>query len=361
MTSDSPPVLNPRNHNIRIAALLLLAVITLGCGCTTLLHHLEPNPHWLSQVMPPINGIFHLILLILLYRQPERLNVVLWTGVLGALGSMLFSVGYFTFQAAFNPDIQLVVTFPPISAMPLGIIMGMFVFARNRQILITAIATWLLIALPVLIYLVCHREELFTPRGLDLVVTLGPVMAIFSALIPFHGGVEQTVTSLRSERAHMQALAERDPLTQLYNRRGMETFFSALFLAPNTALGVILFDIDHFKAVNDRYGHDIGDTVLQQVAQRCSTVLRQDDRFARWGGEEFLIVIPGVGDRVLKAIAEELRIAIATEKIEPVGQVTASFGITRLGVNDTIDSVLKRVDQAMYAAKTEGRNCVIRR
>lgn len=361
MTSDSPSVLNPRNHNIRIAALSLLAVITLGCGFTTVLHYLEPNPHRLSQVMPPINGIFHLILLIVLYRQPEKLNVVLWTGVLGALGSLLFSIGYFTLQATFNPDIQLIETFPPISAMPLGMIMGMFVFARNRQILMTAIATWLLIALPVLIYLVCHREELLTPRGLDLMVTLGPVMAVLSALIPFHSGIEQTVTSLRSERAHMQALAERDPLTQLYNRRGMETFFAALFLSPNTSLGVILFDIDHFKAVNDRYGHDIGDQVLQQVAQRCNSVLRQDDRFARWGGEEFLIVIPGVGDRILNAIAEELRVAISTENIEPVGQVTASFGVTRLGTEDSIDSVLKRVDQAMYAAKTEGRNRVVRR
>ncbi len=309
--------------------------------------------------MPPINGIFHLILLIVLYRQPEKLNVVLWTGVLGALGSLLFSMGYFTLQATFNPDIQLIETFPPISAMPLGIIMSMFVFARNRQILTTAIAAWLLFALPVLLYLACHLEELFTPRGLDLVVTLGPVMAVLSALIPFHSGIEQTVKSLRSERAQMQTLAERDPLTQLYNRRGMETFFSALFMASEATLGVILFDIDHFKAVNDRYGHDVGDQVLRQVAQRCGAVLRQDDRFARWGGEEFLIVVPGVGDRVLKAIAEELRVAISTEDIKPVGQVTASFGVTRLGTEDTIDSVLKRVDQAMYAAKVEGRNRVV--
>ncbi|MGD1907125.1 MAG: GGDEF domain-containing protein [Leptolyngbyaceae cyanobacterium] len=331
----------------------------------TVLHRLEPEPHVLSGVMPVVNGIFYLILLIVLYRQPQKLNMVLWTGVLGGLGSLLFGVWYFTLQAAFSRDIQLIDTLPPMSAMPLGMIMGMFVFARNRQILIAAIATWLLIALPILIYLACHHEELFTPRGLDLTITLGPVTAILSALIPFHSGVEQTVTSLRSERAQMQALAERDPLTQLYNRRGMESFFTALFLSPNTRLGVILFDIDHFKTVNDRYGHDMGDRVLQRVTQRCSRVLRQDDRFARWGGEEFLVVIPGVGDgqrpvpwdhRVLNAIAEELRIAIATEAIEPVGQVTASFGVTRLGANDTIDSVLKRVDQAMYQAKQQGRN-----
>ena len=92
---------------------------------------------------------------------------------------------------------------------------------------------------------------------------------------------------------------------------------------------------------------------------RCSQVLRKNDCLARWGGEEFLVVLRHVGDEVLERIAEELRLAIASEEIEPAGSVTASFGVSLVKPTDTIATLLQRVDKAMYAAKTSGRNRVM--
>ena len=122
---------------------------------------------------------------------------------------------------------------------------------------------------------------------------------------------------------------------------------------------MILFDVDHFKRINDTYGHQAGDVVLVTVARRCSQVLRKHDCLARWGGEEFLVVLRHVGAEVIERIAEELRLAIASEEIEPVGTVTASFGVSLVKPTDTIETLLQRVDQAMYAAKTSGRNRVM--
>ena len=187
-------------------------------------------------------------------------------------------------------------------------------------------------------------------------------MIIVSALIPLHKGIEQKMLSLQKERAQMQLLSERDPLTQLYNRRGIENVFSNFAIATQARqsnIGAILFDIDRFKSINDRYGHNIGDIVLSQVTQRCQERLRQDDLFARWGGEEFLILVQGVEEKVLHRIAEDLRAIISAEPIEPVGIVTASFGVTQFYPTDSMESLLKRADEAMYLAKHQGRDRVV--
>jgi diguanylate cyclase (GGDEF)-like protein len=192
-----------------------------------------------------------------------------------------------------------------------------------------------------------------------MAIALGPVMGMVLLLIPFHRGVEHKITSLQSERSQLQILSERDSLTQLYNRRAAENCLADFVAEANPSNGIVLFDIDRFKSINDRFGHGVGDIVLRQVAQRCAALVRKDDLLARWGGEEFLILIRGADDRNLYAIAEDLRYAIASEPIEPVGTVTASFGVTQIHATDSVDSLLKRADEAMYEAKEAGRNRVV--
>ncbi len=351
--------LNTRETSIRKAAFFLLTLVVLGSGFVTLLHQLDPDPQLLSLVLPPLNLIINSVLLFYLYRNPEKTILVCWIAAILILINLVITTWFFTLQATFSEDIRLVESFPPISSLPLVVIVTMFIFARPNQVLIAALVTWSFIALPILIYLGLVPSELFTPRGLEMTLTLGPVMGTISALIPLHRGIEQTVSSLKREREQMQNLSERDPLTQLYNRRGLEAIFSELLTTRDLSLGVILFDIDHFKNVNDQYGHHAGDTVLCQVAQRCKSILRHDDYLARWGGEEFLVLIQGIGDKALYRIAEDLRMVISDKPIQPVGTVTASLGVTQFCPTDSIESLLQRVDEAMYSAKQQGRNRVV--
>ncbi len=126
---------------------------------------------------------------------------------------------------------------------------------------------------------------------------------------------------------------------------------------------LIAFDLDHFKAVNDTYGHAMGDEVLRQTADACDETLRQSDIFGRLGGEEFAVLVPHTGRASALAVAEKLRTAIAARHFSaPSGSfgVTASFGIASFGpASDDIDSLLQHADEALYAAKSAGRNrCV---
>ncbi|MDO9694592.1 MAG: sensor domain-containing diguanylate cyclase [Candidatus Latescibacteria bacterium] len=163
--------------------------------------------------------------------------------------------------------------------------------------------------------------------------------------------------------ARLQRIAAIDPLTGVLNRRfGMrrlrEEFQGAV--RQGTPLGVVMFDIDHFKRVNDTYGHLAGDRVLAETARRAQGVLRESDVLLRYGGEEFVVIVPGAGEGALVAVAERIRLAIAATPVNDGGleiPVTVSAGIgTLCGREEKEESLLKRADEALYAAKEGGRN-----
>ena len=162
-------------------------------------------------------------------------------------------------------------------------------------------------------------------------------------------------------------MAITDALTGLYNRRYMETHVGTLVeqaLARGKPLTVLILDIDYFKAINDTYGHDAGDDVLREFAIRIRKSIRGIDLACRYGGEEFVVVMPETDLAVAAIVAERLRRRIAGEQF-PIEQgaraveVTISIGIAGLGPNDTPASVIKRADQALYRAKRDGRNRVV--
>ena len=120
-----------------------------------------------------------------------------------------------------------------------------------------------------------------------------------------------------------------------------------------------MFDLDRFKSINDTHGHPVGDRVLQAVADLCRRLVRDNGCVARWGGEEFLVVVPNVEAHSLQRVAERLRGAIADLSVAPARQVTASFGVTMLDDSDSLTTVLQRADRALYQAKWKGGNCVV--
>ncbi|WP_457640738.1 GGDEF domain-containing protein [Persephonella sp.] len=156
-------------------------------------------------------------------------------------------------------------------------------------------------------------------------------------------------------------MAEIDPLTGIYNKSKfnqllqLELERSKRYGRP---LSLILFDIDYFKKINDTYGHQAGDYVLKTLAQIVSSNIRATDYFARWGGEEFVILAPETDIEGAQILAEKIRKTIEEYPFDTVGKVTSSFGVTEASLKDTPDSFVKRADVALYKAKDRGRNRV---
>ncbi len=172
---------------------------------------------------------------------------------------------------------------------------------------------------------------------------------------------------LRARLEESVELAVVDPLTGLHNRRYMEEHLRTLVaqaIRTGRPLSLLIADIDHFKAVNDTWGHDVGDKVLRQVAQRFRQNIRSMDLACRFGGEEFVGIMPDLDLARALQVGERLRASIAGDVItvgpgKPL-QVTASVGLAALaGWDDTPDSLIKRADLALYAAKRRGRNRVM--
>lgn len=200
--------------------------------------------------------------------------------------------------------------------------------------------------------------------ALPAALTSSGVLAL-GALWPYLGVlgialVWQRLHLAREQRRRWRAELEArtDALTGLLNRRGLdERLHAALRGTPKgVPLGVILFDLDHFKRVNDSCGHETGDAVLAGAARELRTVLRQTDVFGRWGGEEFLVVLPGVSARAAHTVAERLRVHLRTHVLAGERAVTASFGVATWRPEDSLGTLLARADARMYAAKRSGRD-----
>jgi two-component system cell cycle response regulator len=170
---------------------------------------------------------------------------------------------------------------------------------------------------------------------------------------------------LRQNYERSLSLALTDSLTGLYNRRYMTRHLEGLVqraAGVGKSLSVMLFDIDHFKSINDTYGHDVGDEVLKVLAQRVSGNMRNFDMVARHGGEEFVVVMPDTSGEIAQSVCERLCQRIAGEPFRIASEpglvnVTVSIGLTDFqGAGDSADDMLKRADRAMYRAKNGGRN-----
>ncbi len=165
--------------------------------------------------------------------------------------------------------------------------------------------------------------------------------------------------------ASLRKLAETDPLTNLMNRRAfMETAADAMryFQRYNRAIATLVVDIDHFKHVNDDYGHAAGDSVIRRVGELIAQTLRETDKVARFGGEEFVVLLREVSEHEAHELAERIRLVIAESIIPFDGNdlsVTVSIGCAAITSHDRdVEELIERADRALYAAKAGGRNCV---
>ncbi len=162
-------------------------------------------------------------------------------------------------------------------------------------------------------------------------------------------------------RDRIEYLADHDPLTGLYNRYYFEQAFERIWLAAQRGqppFAVMICDIDHFKRVNDRFGHDAGDTVLEGVARTLRETARRTDLIARQGGEEFVVLAMDLRPETSFFYAERLRLAVASQSFLEGIQVTISIGIACYSPGQDRKTLLKKADEALYQAKNSGRNCI---
>lgn len=165
--------------------------------------------------------------------------------------------------------------------------------------------------------------------------------------------------SAKSAAKVYEHLAYFDELTGIANRRKLVNILEKEISRSQryeTPLSIIIFDIDHFKTVNDSYGHNVGDKVLKAIANSVANTIRTNDCLGRWGGEEFMCVLPNTTANVAFEMAERLRLGISDSLLDGGPDITASFGIAQLINLDNFDSFVLRADQALYNAKDQGRN-----
>ena len=173
---------------------------------------------------------------------------------------------------------------------------------------------------------------------------------------------------LTRSRKKIVKLSQIDDLTGIYNRRGLEKAFKRLhnyrLANPPVGFSILLMDLDKFKSINDRFGHDVGDLALKALADQTRKMIRSKDVFGRFGGEEFLVLLPETTSEEARILAERIRKGIASAAIELPGQgeaisVTVSIGCATSDGSSDVDPVLKAADKAMYQAKANGRNRVV--
>jgi diguanylate cyclase (GGDEF)-like protein/hemerythrin-like metal-binding protein len=164
---------------------------------------------------------------------------------------------------------------------------------------------------------------------------------------------------LTKKNEFLEKISNTDELTGVFNRHFLEQTVISEMVRQNRyqePLSMIMIDLDHFKKINDTYGHDIGDLVLLEVSCRIKKAIRDTDYLFRWGGEEFLILVPHTDLDGARNLAEKVRQTLISAPIATVGIVTGSFGVAERQIGESRKDWFRRVDQTMYRAKTNGRN-----
>ncbi len=195
--------------------------------------------------------------------------------------------------------------------------------------------------------------------ALDFYLEFAISHVVLIGLLVLFARARGQIGQAQRELAAMGVLARTDSLTGALNRRGFHEQLDREALRSegrDCRLAFVLLDLDHFKLVNDRYGHPTGDRVLMELSQLLTGLVRTSDELGRWGGEEFVILMRRAAPGEALFLADRLRRAIGDHTFSEVGALTASFGVAELGPDDDLEDLIAEADEALYRAKMLGRN-----
>lgn len=224
----------------RRVVLTMLSLATIGATIATVLHRLQPHPHLVYLITPPLSAIAFLILLIRLYTKPESLQQVIHLGLLAGVLLVVVPSWLSTLKAMVSSDTTLVNSLPPLTPALFVLTMVMLIALRRQRLVIATLIAWMAIAAPILVYLLLHPSELHTSRGLDLFISLGPTMGIQIVLILFYNRLQDMVERLYTERLQYYAqIVERQAIRQ----QAMEQAFTQIHNGPLQTLALLLRDV----------------------------------------------------------------------------------------------------------------------
>jgi|GEM_PF-3088605 len=241
------------------------------------------------------------------------------------------------------------------------IFIAAFVFFNTKAAILSSAVFYLALAIPEMIFLFDGTPD----RAKEVSATAAIALISNPVYIVCLWGVSLIKEQAHKSHGHAEVMAEaasRDALTGALNRRGVFRILEDMADNPETqneSCALILFDLDHFKQINDTKGHDKGDETLVALSELTQAALRSHDRLARWGGEEFLILAPGLSCENAVKLAERLRRDLEKADSAALEGVTASFGISRLIPSESFGQAIKDADEALYKAKAGGRNQVV--
>jgi diguanylate cyclase (GGDEF)-like protein len=245
-----------------------------------------------------------------------------------------------------------------------GLMFGSFALSRRSMLAVSAFILTSYLALLTALHL-------FAPARMDwrieliIVFTYASVLVTVAYLGSYISSIRNT---LREKNTQLAELAARDPLTQLPNRRSLMNQLSqevARFerrSANDHELCVSMLDVDHFKRINDTWGHDTGDAILCRISNELRKIMRQGDFLGRFGGEEFIVILPESTLEAAQRTAERIKACVASLHFPelPDGErITVSQGVSMYLPGERIEATLKRADEALYIAKNDGRNRIV--
>jgi diguanylate cyclase (GGDEF)-like protein len=354
---SSPQAASLENLRFRVyASVFPIGIIALSA--ISILEHLQNLATPLDDLAHPFMAAVFACFGLLVWARRSLLRPIEIASFVIVSGYMLLELYQLLYISYLKQDISGFAAFP--QWLPIVYFLAFLMF-RTRSAVLVSIVFFAGAMVPGAMYVIAFGADSLHYPEFQALAQLYFSHAIY---IPLLSGI--SLLKERYVRAAMLAqsmvqVANRDYLTNTDNRRYLE---QTLTLAIERArrygrlLMVITIDIDHFKRVNDTYGHDVGDEVLIELATLIRGHLRTADSFGRWGGEEFLVIAPEIDLARAVLLAERLRSTVAEYPFSATGRLTASFGVTGYRAGDTVDTMIKRADIALYRAKQRGRNRV---
>lgn len=338
---------------IKAVYIFLMVSILASFGIATN-YYLKPTEFLIDNIAPTLTFIFNVSLLIYFHRAPAKrieqtINYYAVITILAFVPATLF----FVIGATMGKWIFIDV-FPPIPALTLiaGTSLLLMLPKANAKYVFL---TWFLVSAPVVFYFITHPLELDTPRGRDLFILYGPGSLLLIMIIPYQQSLLKNFAKISEDLQATRKSADTDFLTNTFNRRGL-LYWLSQNASNNAVFSIILIDIDHFKDINDRYGHDVGDKILLETASILDKTLAGQGCLARWGGDEFIIILKNSAPEFIQNIAKECLNELRATDCQLPMKPTCSFGISKNGLAKDFDNLFTQADNNLYLAKNKGRD-----
>lgn len=321
---------------------------------------INPSIFWPVIIYDSIFGILLFITLVLNARRKHVLASV-WVNLLTGFPVFFILWSYLGFQVG-NHYLFVVFAILPLVT----------IYNRSKRCMIFFGASNIAFLLLILNHVPANSLTVFLPENivtimyyLSMIFSLSLMIVMFllyTLLIDqYEKDLLEKSENLQKLYEEVSRLAREDPLTGAFNRRKMDELIQSESIRSDrykTFFSMIIFDLDDFKKINDRYGHDVGDGVLVQLIETVKSDIRSVDSIGRWGGEEFVILLPGIKIHQAVFVAQRVLTKIAKTEFSGGIHITASFGVAQRMSGESFENFYRRLDQAMYKAKSNGKNQV---